>query len=143
MRFSQVIIRDKVSIRNCIFVFEVLIIFSGPCHFWAYFLSLIVQMATVPKSWVGCRQKLMKGRESACNFFLRFFMCCKMNFEKLDRIIKDFACSLHPNTLNRALGESKLTNKILGRWRSLGRSKTTEKGIQVKERVSSWLQFCV
>ena len=75
--------------------------------------------------------------------FFRFFMCCKMNFEKLDRIIKDFACSLHPNTLNRALGEFKLTNKIFGIWRSLGRSKTTEKGIQVKERVSSWLQFCV
>ena len=45
--------------------------------------------------------------------FFRFFMCCKMNFEKLDRIIKDFACSLHPNTLNRALEESKLTRFLV------------------------------
>ena len=50
--------------------------------------------------------ELMMGPESARHFF-RFLMCCRVNFEKLEGIIEDFACGLHPYFLNREPNECK------------------------------------
>ena len=44
--------------------------------------------------------ELMCARESARHFF-RFLMCRRINFAKLEGIIEDFACGLHPYVLNR------------------------------------------
>ena len=44
--------------------------------------------------------ELMCARESARHFF-RFLICRRINFAKLEGIIEDFACGLHPYVLNR------------------------------------------
>ena len=44
--------------------------------------------------------ELLCATESARHFF-RFLMCRKINFSKLEGVIEDFACGLHPYALNR------------------------------------------
>ena len=56
--------------------------------------------------------ELIMGRESAQHIF-RFLMCRKINFEKLDGIIEDFACGLQPYALNREPEEFKFTRFLV------------------------------
>ena len=50
--------------------------------------------------------ELMVKPESARHFF-RFLMCRRVNLEKLEGIIEDFACGLHPYFLNREPNDCK------------------------------------
>ena len=60
----------------------------------------------------------MLGHESARHFF-RFLMCRKVNFLKLEGVIEDFACGLHPYVLHREPKEIKYKQFLVdGAYRS-------------------------
>ena len=70
----------------------------------------------------------MMGRESA-RHFSRFLMCRKINFEKLEGIIEDFACGLQPYALNREPEEFKFTRFLVdgARWAGQRRLKKADR----------------
>ena len=54
----------------------------------------------------------MCAKESARHFF-RFLMCRKINFAKLEGVIEDFACGLHPYVLNREPNQFQFTRFLV------------------------------
>ena len=76
------------------------------------FHHILISIGCCCKFSVTYGFELMCAKESARHFF-RFLMCRKINFAKLEGVIEDFACGLHPYVLNREPNQFQFTRFLV------------------------------